>query len=740
MKHQSQSKFQLFAAAVQWILLVIFIVNFILFLSEDKSFEKFEKVKSQYLSSEAQLLDRQGRALQDLRIKVDVRKFEWVRLQEVSQPLKDFILLTEDKRFFEHHGVDYLALANSLLSTFNTRHVRGASTLTMQVVSFLDTSLKRGGSRRSLFKKWEQMRAAEKLEREWTKAQIFEAYLNFVSFKGELVGTSAASQVLFAKSPSALNKIEAAILASLIRSPNANQKMLERRTCALLAKIQYFSLNEGADCIAAVFPALKQAFSSAGDLRFKALRAQYAPELARLLFKRDPNLKKIHSTIDLRLQKELRVALNATLAQLKTQNVREGAVLVVDHQSNEVLAYIANPGKSFVDGILAKRQAGSTLKPLLYAAAIDAKYLTQASLLDDSPVDIPVAGGVYRPANYDKTFHGQVPLNQALASSLNVPAVKTLMLVGVEKFHAVLENFGFKNLREPNFYGPSLALGSVDVSLFELVQAYSALARGGEFRKLKLTMQQKDEIEPTHLLSPQAAYIVNEILSSNQNREMGFGLHSSLDFKYWVAAKTGTSKDMRDNWCVGFSDRFTVGVWIGNFNGEPMWNVTGMSGAAPLFAKVMSTLHKDRSSKMPVAPSGIVKKLVTWNQKQGASQQLSFIQGTEPTGTQIQTVQTQAAQAKILYPTEGLIVALDPDIPMELQKMFVEFKGDSKQLRVFVNTNRLYPNSDGSILWPIEKGVKTLELQDKSGKVLDKVKFVVRAPRMNVKKIPARAR
>ena len=308
-------------------------------------------------------------------------------------------------------------------------------------------------------------------------------------------------------------------------------------------------------------------------------------------------------TIDRGLQQFAADTLRRHISSLRSQNVHDGAVLVLDNATDEVLAYVSNTGDEgsarYVDGIQALRQAGSTLKPLIYGAAFDQHILTASSLIDDSPLDIPVAGGgVYRPSNYDSLFHGAVTVRVALASSLNVPAVKTLNLVGVEAALDVLEAAGFEKLQSAEFYGPSLALGAADVSLYELTNAYRCLANKGVWSPVRLSFDEPSG-PARRVLSSQAAFIVLDILSDRESRSRTFSLESPLSTRFWTAVKTGTSKDMRDNWCVGSSSRYTAGVWAGNFSGEPMWNVSGISGAAPVWVEIYEPasreLHEPRA-------------------------------------------------------------------------------------------------------------------------------------------------
>ena len=226
--------------------------------------------------------------------------------------------------------------------------------------------------------------------------------------------------------------------------------------------------------------------------------------------------------------------------------------------------------------------------------------------MDDSPVNLVTPAGLYVPQNYDKEFHGTVTLRAALGASLNVPAVRTLMLVGTDPLVERLRSLGFRQITEDvDFYGYSLALGSAEVELWQLVNAYRTLANGGRASALSL-VPRPDAVEHTQIMDPAAVWIVGDVLANRGARGLTFGLDNPLATRSWSAVKTGTSKDMRDNWCVGYSERYTVGVWVGNFGGEPMRNVSGVSGAAPVWLAVMNALHAGEESKVPVRPQGVV--------------------------------------------------------------------------------------------------------------------------------------
>ena len=434
--------------------------------------------------------------------------------------------------------------------------------------------------------------------------------------------------------------------------------------------------------------------------------------------------RSIVCTLDGNLQTFTLDTLRHHVLSARSKNMRDGAALVVDNASGEILAYAGNIGEQsssrFVDGIRAMRQAGSTLKPLIYALAFDQRLLTPASLMDDSPLDIPVAGGVYRPKNYDNRFHGMVTARVALASSLNVPAVKTLNLIGINPFVETMQWLDFRNIHEPDYYGLSIALGSADITLWDLVAAYRALANGGVWSPLRLTTGEA-QAAPRRVISPEAAFLIADILSDRESRSLTFSLESPLSTRYWTAVKTGTSKDMRDNWCVGYSDRYTVGIWAGNFSGEPMYNVSGVTGAAPVWIDIMNWLHRRQTSRPPAPPAGVVRRAVEFASTAETKPEW-FMRGTE---TALVQQADDGIFPKIIYPTSGSIIALDPDIPPEDQKMFFEASPGGSNLQWVLDGHSL-GLSAALAPWSPRKGKHVLKVMDATQRELDSVNFEVR--------------
>ncbi|MYM66313.1 penicillin-binding protein 1C [Pseudoduganella sp. FT55W] len=669
----------------------------------------FDEVRAAYRSSDAQLLDRHGEAIQSLRIDMAVRRLPWVALNDISPALPAAVLQAEDQRFYEHNGVDWSAAAKAAWDNLFRTRPRGASTITMQLAALLDPALQSSAKGRNWGQKWDQVKAARELDAEWTKQQIMEAYLNMVSYRGELQGVAAAARSMFGKSASGLDLSESVILASLLRGPAAGQKVVSQRACALAHELRLPSTCSEIQLRIIVAWSRPQL---AGTLA-------PAPQVAQRLLTRSGQA--VRSTLDAGLQRHAQTVLRQQLAALSGRNVSDGAVVVLDNASGEILAYVGNAGNGEVDGAAALRQAGSTLKPFLYELALERKQITAASLMDDTAIDISTGSGMYAPQNYDKGYKGYVSARTSLASSLNVPAVRTLMMTGMERFHERLRDVGLSSLTQPaEYYGYSLALGSAEVSLLELTNAYRALANGGMYSAA--SMAPKAAATPRRVLDARASFIVSDILADRAARSLTFGLKNELATTFWAAVKTGTSKDMRDNWCVGYSDKYTVGVWVGNFDGQPMWDVSGVSGAAPVWRDVMDYLHRSTGSRAPKPPKGVVRQQVSYQPELESTRSEWFIAGTE--SPLITLVRDEHRAPKILYPGDASILAIDPDIPEATQRVFFLAQG-SQGLRWQLDGEPL-AQATADYAWRPTPGPHQLALIDASANIVATTRFQVR--------------
>ncbi|MFZ2218737.1 MAG: penicillin-binding protein 1C [Rhodoferax sp.] len=714
----------------------------------------FNEIKTAYTPSDTLVLDRHGEVLHRLRTNATVRRGQWVALADISPALRTALVLSEDKRFFEHSGVDWQAVsAAAWANVWNTK-TRGASTLTMQLAGLMDEDLKRGSGGRTVLQKIGQTVSAQRLERQWRKDQILEAYLNLVPLKGELVGVDALSRTLFGKAAHGLDAREAAITAALVRAPNARSAVVAQRACQVLKAIQ--ASTTAADCTELDLFTLAM-FQRRGYDPSEGV----APHVARQVVKaaqRDtrPMPPTLRTSLSAPLQRFALQSLQQHLRELAGRHVEDGALVVLDNATGEVLAWVGSSGElsaaAEVDGVTALRQPGSTLKPFLYAQAIAERRITAASLLDDSGAQLQTGSGLYIPQNYDRQFKGWVSARTALAASLNVPAVRTLVMVSPDAFHKQLLALGLPLNETGDYYGYSLALGSAEVSLLALTNAYRALANGGQLSLTTLgagapprsVAKKPAQASTPPVIHPGAAFIVGNILSDPLARARTFGTDSVLATRFWTAVKTGTSKDMRDNWAMGFSERYTVGVWVGNASGAPMWEVSGTSGAAPIWADVMKYLHHTLPSHAPQPPAGVVQASVQFSMPHSptepaeAARQEWFLRGTEQTSFAINSEVANAGKtgatgpkalkntaptlARITNPTTGTIIALDPDIPPRHQR--VRFVAEGRNLR-WVMDGKVFAKGPVApwLPWP---GRHVVQITNERGEVLDEVRLEVR--------------
>lgn len=639
----------------------------------------FTEFRGSFRSSEGRLFDREGVLLQERRLSLKGRALDWVPLKETSPSLPAAVLAVEDHRFLEHGGVDYRAALAAAWGNLWGRGHRGASTITMQLAGFIEPELRR--KKRDWWDKLRQANIAWELEKGWRKEEILEAYLNLVSFRGEFQGVASAARALFDKDPHALSERESFLLASLLQNPGMSAGRAGERLCA--------------------FGRANPALGPCQELRAFAKLILEAPPRVRRRISLSPHLA---ATLLSEARPELRTSLNASLQilagelledqirSLRGQNVRDGAVVVLENKTGQVLAYVGGSGSysasPAVDMAVSHRQAGSTLKPFLYAAAFEKRLLTPQSWILDEPLRLSVDGrGDYRPENYDHSFRGPVTVAEALGSSLNIPAVRTIDLVGVDALHDLMERFGFAGLRSAEDYGASLALGTADITLLELANAYRTLAREGLYGPISFDPAAKPA-KGRRVLKAEAAREISSVLASRDARGYTFGWESLLATPFGAAVKTGTSKDMRDNWCVGYTPDFTVAVWVGNSGGAPMWQVSGISGAAPVWRAMMERLQRGLRARPYPSLAG----------KPAPFERASF--------------------GKIIYPTAGSILALDPDIPAGHELVEAEIDGPG----------RLW--LDGAALpdkrWAPLKGKHTLSLRSEAGAVVDEVRFEVR--------------
>ncbi|MDO5667752.1 MAG: penicillin-binding protein 1C [Alcaligenaceae bacterium] len=701
----------------------------------------FNEIKTVSQSSYIDILDRQGQVLDRIRQDFTKRQGEWLTLDEISPTFIKSILHSEDKRFYQHAGVDWWALINAgqshlrqkikkILGLTSGREVGrgGASGISMQLASMLKPELQ-AKTFRSYRQKWQQMATALALERQLHKDEILEAYVNLLPFRGEIVGVSAAAETFYGKYAFGLNPRESALLAVMARAPNASITRLTERSCDLLMKMSEDNHCRGLEHFVSYYLSLPHPQRLDNQHNAPHL-AQYARQWANL-----HDRKRVYTSLDMALQKRVTELVQQHLSELRDVMVQDAAVVVLDNSSGAILTYLGSSGglstAQEVDHARAPRQVASTLKPFLYAQMIDEKRLTAASLLHDSPINLLAGEGLYIPQNHNRSFAGWVSLRVALASSLNIPAVRTIVSLGVAPFYKKLKELHLPLSRDSEFYGYSLALGGADMDLLSLTNAYRTLANQGNYSSLWWNQAERTEPSMTEVFSPEAAWIIADILSDRQARAYTFGLDSVLTTPFWSAVKTGTSKDMRDNWTVGWSEHFTVGVWVGNSDGRSMQNVLGVSGAGPIWHDVMRYLHQNRESKAPPKPAAVVAETVQFIGLDEATRQEYFLTGTEM--RQVVSLATSGYDAmapiKIQAPINGSILALDPDIPLNAQKLYLKANippDDPRVESLQWEVSDIAAGRGVGNFWSPSRGRHRIVLKAEDGKVLDQVFISVR--------------
>jgi penicillin-binding protein 1C len=543
------------------------------------------------------LLDRHGEPIRHLTSE-DFTRAAPVKLSQIPPRLLDCTLAAEDKRFFSHHGIDIFATIRSATDFLqNRRVVSGASTITQQLAK-----ISAPPAPRNLASKFREAMIARRLEMTWEKDRILEAYFARLDYGNLRISPTEAARFYFQKPLDDLSLGEAALLAGLPQAPSRLNPIRHPER----AKIRRLAVLERLERTGK-YSATEIALAREEPLRLRPLReTSSAPWLNRF-----PGVS-IHarSTLDLSLQEDIERIVREETAKLKESNLRHAAVVVIDNATGDILAMVSSadwedPRGGQLHGAMTPRSPGSTLKPFTYLLGFRHLGHLPCTVIADIPTPLRTAQGLHLPENYDRRYRGPVTIRHALACSLNVPALRELdALGGPEKLQGFLESLGVSTLDgSATEYGLGLTLGNAPVRLLELTNAYAAIARLGMFLPTRLFMDHEIP-DGKKLIDPTACWLIADILSDKAARAPAFSTGSPLDLPFLCAVKTGTSSDFRDNWCVGFTPEFTVGVWAGNFENQPMKNISGVSGAGPIFHRTLVRAHRDTPPTWFVRPEG----------------------------------------------------------------------------------------------------------------------------------------
>lgn len=503
---------------------------------------------------------------------------------EISPELEKAILFKEDQYFYYHPGVNPIAIARAIYkNSVRQRRTSGASTITMQLARMLEPKKRTYGN------KLVEIFRAFQLEWKYSKDEILRMYLNLVPYGGNIEGIKSASELYFQKSPVQLSLAEIATLVVIPNRPTSLSLVKGRQEIAEARRkwLKRFAAAE-------LFPQSEIQDALQEEIKFRGRNIpRESPHLARRLRNETPTEPIIKTSIDLEIQRQVQGMVKNHVQALEITGIHNAAVIVIDNESMGVLAYVGSQDffdtkyAGQVDGIKAIRAPGSTLKPLLYAQGIDEGLITNQSIL----LDVPMQYGTYEPENFDSSFRGKIRASEALSQSLNVPAVRLLDEIGVPKFLQKLTESGFKQIKkDENKLGLSVVLGGCGASLEELAQMYAAFANRGTLRSIKYRYGESAAAKE-EIISPGAAYLITETLTELSRPDLPIQWHNATNLPK-VAWKTGTSYGRRDAWSIGYHPKYTVGVWVGNFDGTGVPDLYGAGTAAPLLFNIFNQLPR----------------------------------------------------------------------------------------------------------------------------------------------------
>ncbi len=654
------------------------------------------------------------------------------RWNTFNKPLHDFpdllhtsFIESEDRRFYIHGGVDWFARLHALVQNIRAmRAVRGASTISEQVVRMLHPRP------RTVWSRWLEGFEAANLEKQFSKSEILEFYLNQVPYGHQRRGVAEAAKFYFDRDLDTLSPREILALVVLVRAPSSLDlrrapKALERSIARLAAHLRDRGTLSSDEYNAAL----------SGRFEFaRSNRVIEATHFVQNIFKTVPpeilgQSGTLTSTLDGDIQEKVSHILDSRLENLRGSDVRNGAVLVADNSTGEVLAWASGSlsgadSSGWMDAVIIPRQPGSSLKPFLYALAIEMGW-GPATLIDDSPLAQPVRSGLHSFHNYSRTHYGPLRLREALGNSLNTPAVRTIQFTGTGRFLEWLHLLGIRSLTQSaDFYGQGLALGDGEVSLFELVQAYSVLARRGEFRKLRVLSEAYEPPgEPRTVMDQKSAALITDILSDPQSRRLEFGEGHLLRFPVQTAVKTGTSTDHKDCWAVGYTDRLTVGVWMGNLDRRPTRGITGAIGPALVLRSVFAELNRYADSPVPQSAGGLKKlevcavsgllpksdcpRITEVFNDQNAPADVCAGHGAYLKAAVLNKPGDGNGDAvRLLQPVDGLQVVIDPRIPLQSQALAFKLPKAAAASKVeWILDGEMAGRTSGrKFLWSLSRG------------------------------------
>lgn len=618
------------ALSIIYILLSAFFILSVVFMPKVYNLYKFSKeyINKPFLKEELQkdeervlkIYDRNNILLANLFPQYGGFYIE-VKYSDLPKNLIEAVISAEDKNFFNHNGLDYKAILRAFFSNLlSGKVVSGGSSITQQLAKNIKPR------ERNYINKFYEALDSIRLENNLTKEEILTEYLNRVFFGNNCYGIGAAANLYFKKEVKDLNINESALLVSIIKSGTRfnpykyGEKLNDRRIYVLKEmKNNNYINNEDYNKYINETPKI---YKYKEKYTFKAPHfVMYIKEsLEKLKYS---NIVEVKTTLDYKLQNEAALVISNASQSLHSFNVRNISCVILNAKTGETLSmigsmdYFDNETDGAVNGTISLRQPASTLKPFLYGYLFD-KGESPASVIGDIKTYINSPGGDYIPENFDRKYRGPVTIRDALANSLNIPAVRWLSKYSVKDFQNILLKSGLSSIdKNPDYYGYSLALGSAEVRLIDLASAYGVFANSGKFinhysaislKKANGEIFNMPKKHSMQVISEESAYLITSILSDRNARMGSFRSYKGLVYPFSIAIKTGTSKGSRDAWAIGYTEDYIVGLWLGDFKGSEMINITGGNGAVPILYDLFSMLNKSQKETKWNKPKNIAER------------------------------------------------------------------------------------------------------------------------------------
>ena len=569
-----------------------------------------------------------------------------ISLSSVPKHLRNATIAIEDKTFYKNSGVDFIAIIRAAIADLSGKPLQGASTITQQLIksTLLTPEI-------TIQRKIKEIILAFWAKHLYTKDQILEMYFNQVPYGGTAWGVEAASEVYFGKKTKDLSLAQSAFLAGMPQAPSiyspfgetpALWKSRQKEVLTKMEELKYITAREKEEALSE-------------ELVFSIPQVPlYAPHF--VMYIKDLLIKKyglglvekgglyVTTSLDLKTQDMVQQIVTSEVEKNSYLNLTNGAAIVTNPKNGDILSMVGSKNYSDIDSgnfnvVTALRQPGSSIKVVTYSQALSNGF-TAATIIDDSPVTFTSFNGPsYTPVNYDGVFRGRMSLRVALANSINIPAIKVLSRIGIDKMINLGRRMGITTWTDPDNYGLAITLGAADVKMIDMAQVYGVLANGGQKINinpiLKLTdsqgniLEEKKNPQAANVIDPGVAFIITNILADSGARSMVFGTNSILNIpSHNVSVKTGTSDNKRDNWTIGYTPNFVVASWVGNNDNSPMSQnlASGITGAAPIWRNIMVSLLPQRSASISAIKINVPQNVI---QKDCIGRKEYFIKGTE---------------------------------------------------------------------------------------------------------------